>query len=588
MKLEEIIEIITQEINNISIEYQKDPRYEICDNYRNNKKNDISNIEDLLEIDFWEFIRCLIYINKNENTTLSDCESVAKNIKTFFEELNLEKTESLINDIWSAATESIETYEKVINYKDDEIWKTLSEIVKFTRENKELAEIIFYFLETRRELELKKKEILLLVNSLKKHGINEKKALSIAKRTYNKDYNFSYIFEKYKSINNFAREEEKKEEKHKKSISKIIVKYKKAISLLEQEKEQKEIKKAKEIIDNISNEEIKKIVLIWISNHNQNYYDELTQKLNKIKEDSKNGYLEILAKHNLQKYVKYVTTLQHNKPQEVDEIISMLKKSEYSEEEIIIILQRTIKSKFDKINEYINLKYITLEKVKENQLIYYQEDNKLEKMQKNIKEIEKLEINPKIFKSNPECLWQETELFLKNLSLLKDYNMINMIKNCKNFKFLLEDHLEEKLDLFIELDYLEYLQENIELLNCSNTRLKRLELLKQMNIPIEDLDTLEDILKNTSFFVKDEELDNHIMDYASYNVYDPHYLDGLDIRTNEISISINGSTFSVPKIRRKQAENKTLLESMFYNKRVTEEEYKKIIEKLTNQFTHKI
>ena len=587
MDLEEIFKIIQQEIIKISNEYKKDPRYKICKEYVDDKNNHISSVEDLLKIDIWNFIRCLIYINKNENTTLSDCENIAGNIKTFFEKLDLEKTESFIDDIWSAATETVETYEEITNFKKGEMWKQISEIIKFTRENEEIAMIIFDFLETRKEIELTKEVISSFIASLQNVKVRQKTVSKAKANFYKRDYDVSYIFKIHKSINDFIQDEDKKEKKHKTAVCKKIRDYQKAIFLLERAEKQQEITNAREIIKNISNEEIVIKILIWINNHNQKYYKELIQKEMKTKEDSNNNYLAVLSKHNLVKYVKYVATIKHNKPEEVDEIISILKKSEYDEEEIMLILQRTTKRKFDIICEYVKAGYITSDKIKGNQTIYYQEDNKLATLQNTIRKIEKIGINPKFFKSSSEYLWQETDTFLKNLSLLKDYNMINMIKRCKKIDFLLEDHLEEKIDLFIELGFLEYLKENLELLNYSISRLKRLELLRQMNYPIEDIDTLEEILKNVDFIVKDEELDNYIMDYASYKKQDTHILEGLDIETDEISICIENSFFSIPKIKRKLAENNTLLEAMFYNKRVTADEYNQIINKIINKKDYK-
>ena len=43
----------------------------------------------------------------------------------------------------------------------------------------------------------------------------------------------------------------------------------------------------------------------------------------------------------------------------------------------MLIIQRTTKRKFDIICEYVKAGYITSDKIKGNQTIYYQEDNKL-------------------------------------------------------------------------------------------------------------------------------------------------------------------------------------------------------------------
>jgi hypothetical protein len=268
----------------------------------------------------------------------------------------------------------------------------------------------------------------------------------------------------------------------------------------------------------------------------------------------------------------------HNSPEEVEEILSTLPLGTYPKEDLISILQGTKVEIARRIKKYIDAGYLSGEKVKEHLSLYLERDPKLENMTASIEVINAQGINPRIFRGHPEFFWINNELFHKNISLLSTYNLTKSIRNIECYDFLLEDSLEEKIDTWIELGFYSYLEQNLELLNHSKQRLNRLYLLKQMNIPIEDLDTLEETLENPKFIVKDDELDDYVMDYASLiqPVEIPFKKEELDAYdADKLSFQIKGSIFSVPKIKRRLASGDSMWNAMFYGKKVTEEEYQK-------------
>ena len=132
--------------------------------------------------------------------------------------------------------------------------------------------------------------------------------------------------------------------------------------------------------------------------------------------------------------------------------------------------------------------------------------------------------------------------------------------------------------MLIELGFYNYLKENIELLNYPLSRIKRIIVLQQMNLPIDNSDILNEILENSKFIVSDRELDDCIMDYASYLEEIPKLpYNPINLETENISVTIGDNIISVPKIKRQLKKGKTIWESIFYGTKLTEEKYNQLM-----------
>ena len=111
-----------------------------------------------------------------------------------------------------------------------------------------------------------------------------------------------------------------------------------------------------------------------------------------------------------------------------------------------------------------------------------------------------------------------------------------------------------------------------------------------MNIPVEDMDTVESILESSKFIVSDEMLDDYIMDYAStqkpFDIpFNAEELENTD--SDKTSISLNGTIVSLPKIKKGIREGKTMWNAIFDGLILTEEEYKQIKNVLTGEMSTK-
>ena len=616
LTLEEIKQEIEQEKEKYTKPYVKDKGYEMCKTFIDS--NSLSNGEQLLTVDMWECFKCSLYLQSNKDLSLEECERYrtifemtygpmtffrARKISTimflidelenkeilydYLREEDPIKAENKLRDIpelkisISQATKGEFQDEKYREYLRElhdlnEKVGVIPEIMKLIeKQDKALAQSLAFVIVVKQMIESKKDidEHLIQIGGLTTRERN--RAMS---QFYSKIFSIKNNLEVIYGIKGFATGEEQKERETEKENQKMLRNYNKVLEALDKASQKEEIDNPRDCIRGIPNEKIKKEILLWIYNHNQPQYEQLEEEYQELSSKSINKYIAILKRYNISLHPKDVQLIMHNTPEDVEEILSTLPLGTYPKEDLISILQGTKVEIARRIKKYIDAGYLSGEKVKEHLSLYLERDPKLENMTASIEVINAQGINPRIFRGHPEFFWINNELFHKNISLLSTYNLTKSIRNIERYDFLLEESLEEKIDTWVELGFYSYLEQNLELLNHSKQRLNRLYLLKQMNIPIEDLDTLEETLENPKFIVKDDELDDYVMDYASLIQpveipFNQEELEAYD--ADKLSFQIKGSIFSVPKIKRRLASGDSMWNAMFYGKKVTEEEYQK-------------
>ena len=318
---------------------------------------------------------------------------------------------------------------------------------------------------------------------------------------------------------------------------------------------------------------------MWAQERNAEYYLSLEKKLEELSANSINLYMAILNRYHIAMDRKDIPTLLQNTPGELEEILSMIPLHALTMESQIKIIQSTNVGIAKRIRKYLDNCFITLEILGDNWDLYDQNSTKLTRFEKSVEYIQGKGVNPRILYEYASILWASPEIFQRNIDTLESYNLLRALRTTDDFSFLMDPTTPTKLDLMTELGYYEYLEEDIGLINTPKQRIKRLELLKRMNIPVEDIDTLYEVLEGNDFIVKDEELDKYLIDYASLKQEKELTLTLEELKekaTNSVSASIGGEIFSLPKIERLMKEGYRLEQAMFVGKRCDVEEYKKI------------
>ena len=599
-KLDSIIDEIKIEISNNNQSYEYDKGYEMCKKFIND--NSISKKSDIKSIAILACLKCLIYIYSDKRKNLDECEIMAKGFNSIVENDGIKSIVSIINAMITISDEREEIYNEIIEYFEYSFFSGLKsyEIAYHKRKledpNFEANNEIYYdFREQIKQIyKLIKKDrtILEIIKYMRKCPESAQKIFDLLlyrkSQIDNNNYQihdlpFQSIKRILDDIDKFVLEEEANAKELAKENNKRYHMYNRAIALLDEASKKEEITNSSEIINCVQSEEIKRKILLWIDEHNEKYYQSLQNRYNELSSSDTNKCLALLSKYRIPINKQDVSVVLHNSLEDIEEIIKSLPLGELSNEHIISILKTTTKEIALKIKNFIDRGYITPRKVVEHISIYNPKDKKIEMMESSIELLKLLGINPIIFCDQPEYYWVSKELFEKNITLLGRYRLINSIKSETNINFLTEEQLEEKIDMIIELGYYEYLKEDIEILNYNESRIKRLIVLQQANIPVEDLETIEDILESPKFVVEDGEIDEYIMDYASYEkeVEIPKIQNNpINIDNESISVSLEGNIISIPKVRRQLEEGKTIWEAIFYGTKLTEERYNQIMRAL--------
>ncbi len=633
--LDDIKKKLQEEIDKANdLTYEKPAGYDMCKEYV--KRNRFSKAEDLMNIDLWSFLRCIMYVHIDPEEGAAPmnpetCKNTIKVIKNIFEPMEYLDAETLIDiiliiielkeynqifdylmttddmdaklkldalpipsSVISAKTVSDmkdEKYkynlQKVRNfYKERNTIKVLADLVKLAPE---LFSIILLIILTEKRMRFRSKRYKSIVEATKFIGCNAGYNSSEIKRMSTRDLKSyindtnpvdSFIF-LHENIVNFVLTVDDNLSIIERDKPRMIRSYRKVMQLLDAAKDTKEITNPRDFIKGIQNEEIKVMILRWIYEHNQPYYELLDERLKKLNADEKSHYLATLKNHGINIDLSNIQTIMHNTLEEIEAIFESLPFGVFKDVEVIRVLQHTTKDIALRVGKLITSGFITTDKLVQYISLYYSDDTKLSMMEYSIDCINQLGFNPQLFASQPEYYWYNPDLLITNLAFLKTYHLDKSLRNGKDYQFLLDSNLAEKIDIVIELGCYDNLRDNIELLNYSKERWLRLRLLQHMNIPYEDMDPLEE-----EFIVSDSDIDNYLIDYASLVPVEPEIISAeefKDLDTDKISITIGDCIISLPKVKRMLAEGKTLWESIFYGTKLTEEEYMNIMMALTGQ-----
>ena len=557
-KIEELVNKKAIELTNI---YQKDKGYDYCKEYVLN--NDLGDIADFTDIDIWYLMKCLYYINNKDND-IEKIEETFESFKPFFELSNIETIMQFIDmtiDIDKAGN-----IDNVINYLDNKnifksayklanqveedlsFLKKLKDIKKFNN-NKEI-DMANYF----RCYKEQKEEFIKIMNIFKTYRLmlfdmecldkelengnkmKDKEKKNFIRKMYKDLYDINKLTLDVNKVKTFVSDEEKKEKQSEKNNNKEMFNLNGAISLLENALEKEEITNAREIVSKIKDLNIKYSVLELISEHNKKYYKEVDEELNYLNQNNKIKYQALLNDYGIINGSYQIDKIMHNRLEDVEEILKIITKYKLSNEQIIKILRNSNLEIVNKIKEYLEKGYLSLEFLIDNNDIFYRNSTKYQTYNSNIEVLNEYNINPCLFFDSIKILFMNNDTFKKNIELLNSYNLLNSLKTTNNYKFLSNNELYISIDKLIELGYENFIEEDLNLLNSE--KLLRLEALKAFEIIIDNKEDLDKVLTK-KFYISDDELNDYIPNVESLINED------IDIDIEELNKYINGRTYNI-------------------------------------------
>ena len=575
ISLEEIKREIEIEKEKITQPYEVDDGLDVCREFC--KNNNVSKLEQLLEVDIWEYIKCLSYIRCDKKKSIKECEEFSESFKKLFGTVSYHELKKLL-DLLCLVADNNDEHIIIAGIGEDQekVTEDFKKVVDFIKANpKEMAKVLA-FLKIYKRLEFDMDSIKRLIKEHNLSGSLRKKAI---RKLLSENYSEEDILYRFRIVNRYVVEEERKERDYYRLNKKIVSGYDRALILLRDESNNDEIRKGERIIKFIDSDRIKRMILSYIVDYNRNYYDRLNDDLDELSGNSINIYQSILSKYKVQIHSKYIKELLHISVNDLDSMLSYLYRLELSEGELLYILKYSNRSTIDKIKKYIEMGYLNSSFFKNNINMYSVDSGFLKLYEDSLKLLSEYGINPQLFKDNPMVLISNSELLKKNLLILDEYDCIKAIKSSNSFEFLLDEELVDKIDKIIELGFYDYLLDDISILNRDRKRLLRFDLLNMMNMPVTDKEGFMDVIDSKSFIVDDDSIEDYLLDVSKYHEDNEFFnMDNIiNNRVDNIVVSINGQLISYPKIRRKIREGYSIKEAVCFGKYFSEEDYSSFI-----------
>lgn len=506
-----------------------------------------------------------------------------KELEEEFKEGDSKKTAD--DNIKLATNETFKECRNIISYLKEEVPpEDIPSIIALAKlfiiDSKTICEVLALKIAHQKIIDDRKMAIELIEEKEAKYGIKYKnkekeKAISIASK---KLYNLDETKELYYKISKYVHEELNTIRKTKKAANKETAGYKVTLAALDRALKQEEIKNPQTIINTATSEEIKKAILKLIYEHNMKYYKRLEEELTELRKNTKNHYIYLLNDYNIQISESDLNKIMINKVSDLKEILNVITMIGIKEN-IVEILKNTNVSITNRIRDLVENNYLSKPYIIKNPDIFTKESKKIDKIENGILIISSYNINPVIFLNHSEILVDNQENLIKNLEILKSYNLLKNIKNTSDFTFLTQTNIENKIDKFLELGYEKCLEDDISLLNTNN--IKRLDILKVLNMADQSKEELEKVLNSEKFFIRNDDISDYIPNITKYK--EPVKIPSIDLvsfRNTGRTYEIGSNLFSIQKILRLLSTGNDLYTSIFSGVNLTEEEYNDVLKAL--------
>lgn len=418
-----------------------------------------------------------------------------------------------------------------------------------------------------------------------------KKQLTKAeKEFFEYEYNTKSIEKVIKDIREYSDKVISEEETKKKKISKSFMNYTYTENWIRKIKNGQEITSIPSKVMQLDDEELKKQILEKVYNNNMSIYTQIEKKYNDLSSNSYNRYSLLLGQYgiDISKYNIDIT----NDINSVKKMLKLISSLDIKNPHKIVEIINTSKLEIvESINNLVKKGYIDNEYVNNNINIF---SDSYATLISNIEEFKKEGLSLSSISKLKDSLCEDSDTIQRNIAVLKEYGLFSSLGDCSSASFLNIEQLEQKIDKLLELGMEQLLKDDLSLLNYENSLYDKILLAYKLNIPIEDTNSLHNIL-SSPFVVSDDDIDTYLFNVSrksldsledininktdllellgkkqsSENVYD---FDGVLISKNKVSRNLENSDDEVPL--------KTVLLCMIDDKILDTDELEKITKSL--------
>ena len=530
-----IDKMISDRIEYLKGSYHKDPAFNYLKEI--SRKNKVSSIKEIIDADMYGLYKGMYYIRAKDFLSFEEvCDRVdnyrkfidglsdrsvivlyqlcLKLIETdsigkailFIKEKNADVANSIYSNFGCLDTMSKRLLKYLKRESDDMLLTCFTWFLSDLRDDEDLLDLL--------ELLSQKEKVSSMNDSLDSlhEFITDFTGKNISNNTIKSkitDFlDLRDLYEKISVVSKYVKEEENKEKKYNKVTTSEISALENASSLLNSVADNDEITCARRIAKDIYDYDIKYSVLQFIDEHNRKYYEKLDKEIERLSSTTEDSYKKLLNDYNIQCDGVDVNLLKSKSLEEIEEMIKIISAYNLDNNSNLFILFNASKERVVKLNDLVNKCVLPLSFLSTNIDLYLEDSEKYTVLRDNLNTLCKYDINPKLFYDSISLLLTSSDLLSKNLEILNKYDLLNL-KTTDNFEFLINNRLNEKIDLLLELGYEEFLVNNLCLLNQENYN--RLYVIKELGIEINNCDELVDLLSNDKrFFIPNNKLDLYI------------------------------------------------------------------------------
>ena len=373
---------------------------------------------------------------------------------------------------------------------------------------------------------------------------------------------------------------------------KIVEEYAAFMSNFDQIFKADEITNFKELTEYFE-EDIKKAVLAYINEHNQKAYEELTKRETELSNNKDAVYANLLKEYGIIPDQQQLEEIKKRDIETVRKLLDKLAEIRLKDETAMLkILQTGDIENIESSIKYIKRGIISLSFLQENPEFFTKNSTAYNTVITNINNLINNSINLSYFAPHQEVLLMDSAKVEENLKVLAHYNLSRYINPEIDSNFLESEDLKELLDSIIELGFESLLTSDLNVINATSKKWKKVEVLQQIGYPVTR-EEIETILHTNQFFVTEDEMDDYLYkpikiktDNTTSDLNHPYLLHMYS--ATPLAYNINGIIISKNKVARiystlkenDMPENERLYISIVANKCISNDELEMIAREL--------
>ena len=405
-------------------------------------------------------------------------------------------------------------------------------------------------------------------------SLSKKKELAARRKIIEREFCIECIESELKKITSYKKRLESEEKRKQRRLEQDIKKVANASSKLEKSSD-KIISHYLSYISGIQDTESCILLLQLIYNHNQKHYQQLEAQCNRYKANSILNYQTLCDKHNIDGNISIEELRDRYAYETLEAVIdSLVNLGITSGKTLAEILKTSNPMYLNEVGKLLEKGYINPKTLVSTPSLLDPRNKLVETVYNNLRILEEQQIPREYCEGKEQLLLVPSEALEKNIPVLRNTDYINSLHTTTDLSFLESDELEDAINLCLQLGLETVLEEDLDILNYSVSRLKRLVIASDLDLPIETLPEVKRILKDPYFIISDEKIDRYIaLKEAQEN---PEEIKLLPLSETKRTYRLGNIIFPKNKIDfpRDMIENNPQL--LFSNRKVTSREYQYI------------